>query len=149
MATFPGFIVLPSLLFVRDGAGEYQNTVGSGLFTSVRRGRGSLVGWMNGELIDSEIYGRRCSSGRGGYGIVVKGGLILDCYEEYLRGRCPMSYINSAHMAFVRCDDGTYRACRNNCEYVLHGYRVSVRTLCVVAPGSELLACYGASYTDY
>ena len=40
---------------------------------------------MNGELVDAEMYERRCSSSRGGYGIAVKDGLIFDCYEEYLR----------------------------------------------------------------
>ena len=144
-----GIYVLPSTLLVRDCDGNYERTVGDGLFTSVRLARGALVGWMNGELVDREMYDFRCSGGRGGYGILVRGGLVLDCYEEYLLGRCPMSYIISARGAFLLRDDGTYRACRNNCEYVLHGYAVSVRTLCVVVAGSELLACYGTAFTEY
>jgi hypothetical protein len=135
-------------LLVKDSVGEYRLTIGNGLFSSVRRAKGSLVGWMNGELVDAEMYERRCSSGRGGYGIAVKDGLILDCYEEYLRDRCPMSYINSSRGAVLTHPTGGIVPSRNNCEYVLHGYAVSVRTTRVVLP-SELLACYGPSYTDY
>jgi len=75
--------------------------------------------------------------------------IILDCYEEYLRDRCPMSYINSSRGAMLARATGDIVPSRNNCEYVLHGYAVSVRTTRVVLPSSELLACYGPSYTDY
>jgi hypothetical protein len=144
-----GLYRAPSTLLVKDSVGVYRLPIGSGLFSSVRRAKGSLVGWMNGELVDAEMYGRRCCSGRGGYGIAVKDGLILDCYEEYLRDRCPMSYINSSRGAVLTRPNGNVVPSRNNCEYVLHGYAVSVRTICVVLPSSELLACYDASYTEY
>ena len=100
-----GFYVLPSTLLVRDCDGSYERTVGDGLFTSVRLARGALVGWMNGELVDREMYDLRCSGGRGGYGILVRGGLVLDCYEEYLLGRCPnvglFFFVMTAHIVLV------------------------------------------------
>ena len=144
-----GLYRTPSTLLVKDSAGVYCLTIGNGLFSNVRRAKGSLVGWMNGELVDAEMYERRCRCGRGGYGIVVKDGLILDCYEEYLRDRCPMSYINSSRGAVLARPNGDVVPSRNNCEYILHGYAVSVRTTCVVLPSNELLACYGPSYTEY
>jgi hypothetical protein len=144
-----GLYRAPSTLLVKDNAGVYCLTIGNGLFSNVRRAKGSLVGWMNGELVDAEMYERRCLCGRGGYGIAVKDGLILDCYEEYLRDRCPMSYINSSRGAVLIRPNGDFVPSRNNCEYVLHGYAVSVRTTCVVLPSNELLVCYGPSYTEY
>ena len=131
--------------------------IGKGLIASVELEAHSLVGEFIGDIITSMEYSRREIAGRGGFGIYLRAGVILDCYEYHKDGRCKMSYANTARHTFTfrrgACEKGCNHICgkwilnRNNCVARVDGDRV---TLWVgrkaIKADVELFWAYGGGY---
>lgn len=132
-----------------------NDKLGKGLHAMEKLKKGSLVGEFVGTIITVEEFRVRDAAGRGGYGIYLREGVVLDCYDEYLRGECMMSYCNTARSSYtykqVRgCPVGVQSMVpnRNNCHASVDGDRVRLwvneRD---VLEGRELFWGYGPKYS--
>jgi hypothetical protein len=78
-----------------------SDRLGKGLHALGKLKRGSMIGEFVGDVITVEEFKRRDTAGRGGYGIYLREGVVLDCYDAYLRGECLMSYCNTARSSYT------------------------------------------------
>ena len=129
--------------------------LGKGLHAMDKLKKGSLVGEFVGDVITVEEFKTRDAAGRGGYGIYLREGVVLDCYDAYLKGECLMSYCNTARSSYtykqVRgCAVGVESIVpnRNNCYARVDGDKarlwVGDRD---VLEGRELFWAYGPKYS--
>jgi hypothetical protein len=132
-----------------------HHKLGKGLHAMVRLDANSLVGEFNGTVRTVAEFEIRDAEGKGGYAIHLRKGYVLDCYDQYLRGECLMSYSNTARNSYSwKCGRGcgsevlTLSPNRNNCFASLNGDRVRlwVGSGCIQA-NSELFWAYGSRYS--
>ncbi len=131
-----------------------RDRLGKGLHALVRLDANSLVGEFQGTVRTVAEFEARDAEGKGGYAIFLRKGYVLDCYEQYRRGECMMSYVNTARFSFswkcIRgCGEGVLVLVpnRNNCFASLNGDRVRlwVGSGCIQAD-AELFWAYGSRY---
>ena len=125
--------------------------IGNGVVAFEDMDANSFVGEFKGDVVTVAEYERREGEGRGGFGIAVKDGYVLDCYDYHNDVRCMMSYVNTARNTWrwVLQNNGWAKMVknRNNCVARLDGNRVrlwvgSRRIKC----GDELFWAYGGAY---
>ena len=147
--------VCRSSLFVKDTNGMWTKSVGNGLFARVEFSCGAFIAKFVGELISCPLFRTRASEGKGGYGIKVNSGVVLDCYEQAKRGHCFASMANSPLNAMTKLRDkngkSRFKEAVANCKIVVcqMSLSVSLRTTTAVSPGTEFCYCYGKSYSKY
>lgn len=126
---------------------ETIEPIGLGLFTNTILHCNEVVAVFYGQLVTEETYSLRCDDGRGGYGIKVRAGIVLDCYEHAKAFKCLASYANCPRNVFRLNSVAKPRA---NCEIRLHPKIIDRVTLRVkdkiIEKGSELLWNYGSSF---
>ena len=132
-----------------------SDRLGKGLHALGKLRKGSLVGEFVGDIITVEEFRIRDAAGRGGYVIYLREGVVLDCYDAYLRGECLMSYCNTARSSYtykqVRgCAVGVESIVpnRNNCYARVDGdnARLWVGDRDILE-GRELFWAYGPKYS--
>jgi hypothetical protein len=132
-----------------------NDRLGKGLHALGKLKKGSMVGQFVGDVITVEEFKIRDAAGRGGYGIYLREGMVLDCYDAYIRGECLMSYCNTARSSYtykqVRgCAVGIESMVpnRNNCYARVDGDKarlwVGDRD---ILEGRELFWAYGPKYS--
>jgi hypothetical protein len=114
---------------------------GRGLFTSELIKKGQHVAYFHGHFISEDEYSSEKRKGRGGYGVKLKKGTILQCYDHAgLTGdvSCLASIVNSSwetgrlpNVRMVPCH--TKKTLRYSAIKDIH-------------PGEEILADYGDEY---
>ena len=135
----------------------YGGKIGKGLIASVELEAHSLVGEFIGDIITSMEYSRREIAGRGGFGIYLRAGVILDCYKYHKDGICKMSYANTARHTYTfrggACPDGYDHICgkwilnRNNCVARVDGDSVKLWVgRKAIEADVELFWAYGGGY---
>ena len=98
-----------------------------------------------GELVTLDNYKIRCEERKGGYGVKIRKGEVLDCYSSAKEFKCLASYSNSPRNA--RTLNG--EILRANCRICIcsRTNSVSLKVVAkIVHSGSELLWYYGTSY---
>jgi hypothetical protein len=78
----------------KDGL-TYTSKIGHGLFSSVDIDSGSIIGYFSGNIITPIMKLKREIEGKSGYMIKISKSCILDCYDNYVSGKCIISYANS------------------------------------------------------
>jgi hypothetical protein len=126
--------------------------IGDGVIAFEDMEANSFVGEFRGDVVAVDEYERRECAGRGGFGIWIKDGYVLDCYDYHRDKRCMMSYVNTARSTWrwevPKSGIGLIMVKnRNNCIARLNGNRVrlwvgSRRIKC----GDELFWPYGGGY---
>ena len=145
-----------SSLFAKDSnGGMWTKSVGNGLFAGVDFSSGAFIAEFVGELISCELFRTRASEGKGGYGIKVKSGVVLDCYKYAKSGHCFASMANSPLNAMIElCHNNgksRFKKAVANCKIVVCqvSLSVSLRTTAPVSRGAEFCYRYGKSYSKY
>ena len=106
---------------------------GRGLFAAKHIYEGDLIGIYRGELIDAREFERRYGNAHATY-------VWQTLYDDV--------FINARHEQSCLeryANDGTL-LCLNNVEPEIDGAVVSFRALEDIAPGTEIMYCYGADY---
>jgi len=79
-----------------DSNGQtYTSRVGDGLFSNVDIDEKTIVGYFFGEIINQSEVKKRQKKGKVGYMIQISSSVTLDCYDNYKKGLCILSYANS------------------------------------------------------
>jgi hypothetical protein len=144
-----------SSLYVKNTKGMWTKSIGRGLFAGVDFSSGAFIAEFVGELVCYESFRTRASEGKGGYGIKVKSGLVLDCYKHAKSGHCFASMANSPLNAKVALCDNNGKSRLTvavaNCKIVVCqiSLSVSLRTTTAVSKGTEFCYRYGKSYSKY
>ena len=76
--------------------GQWNGRIGQGLFTASDISVGEAISYYKGEIITPEENTRRIAQNpeRDGYQIKLSKKFILDCFDEYKKGRCMASFAN-------------------------------------------------------
>lgn len=130
-------------------------TVGLGLFSSIRYNKKEKIAQYKGEIITRAEYGEREAAGKGGYALHVSQTTVLDCYNH--KAECFASAANTALGCHTKqrpagvplAENGLYSV-RNNCKFLVSNH-TPVPTVWLVAkkniaPHTELLTPYSNAY---
>ena len=126
--------------------------IGDGVIAFEDMEANSFVGEFKGDVVTVAEYQRRDDAGKGGFGIRVKDGYVLDCYDYHKDKRCMMSYVNTARNTWrwVPPKSGLGLVMvrnRNNCVARQDGNRIRLwvgnRR---IKSGDELFWPYGCGY---
>jgi hypothetical protein len=125
-------------------------SVGQGLFARSIFNAGDAIVYYRGDLISVEAYQIRDRDGRGGYCVQITNDLVLDCYNNMLRGDCIASKANSNTNAFVANNNGTefVNAPPSNAVIVVdrRAKTAYLRATKRIHPHEEILVPYGKTY---
>jgi len=146
-----------STCFSIDSKGFYTAKIGLGLFPSGNVDRGDFVASYVGEKINEYEYLQRCLQGYGGYMVLLKKGVYLDCRSSALEGTCLASVINSPRKVYQYTNPLQWHnlipvKARANCKIVVgqnstDGLYADVYATQNIAPNVEFLISYSSSYT--
>jgi hypothetical protein len=116
-------------------------SIGDGLFCRVDIMPRQVLGEFIGDIVSGSEYQARVLEGRGGYGIGLRKGFVLDCFNY--RASCMMSCANTTRNCKVR---NTNRRAIPNAKLVTTSTTARLTSRYFIKAGEEITYPYSSSY---
>lgn len=137
---------------MQDNNGRWNKSVGNGLFAKVNLSKNDIVAQFVGEIVTFDEFQRRDSGENCRYGIEMKKGVVLDCFDAATKGLCLASMANSPYKV-MKWDsiEQCWQKPIANCKLCICSQTMSVRLRAKtnIARGEELCYNYGNLFSLY